>query len=404
MHKALKHKFRQLSAAETRAKLEITYALTPQKVIYILRAANSGSTQSQAKLATEILEKDPDIGYAVGIRQAAVARVPWDIVPPEGNNSAEALSVAKDIRRAVKDILPHPRTGLSSMSNLILELQSALLPGYAVSQINWKPAGAGINGFGYVAQEHFTFGNSLWPRLVRSGKEAEELSEDGWIVHRHLPRPGDLARGGLVRPLAYLYIFKNMMFKDYLRYLEKFGMPHLAVHADQATIDEMGDNLEDLMENWAADGSAVFPTGVNLNITEASKNSLDVYGLFLNQVRKWVDRLVIGQDSTGSAENSNRSTANVHYQVKHEILEGDCAATEDTINIQVLRPLTYFRHGPQAPVPRLKMRCEPPKDLAEWATIIKTMGEAGHEVEDQEQINKLFGMKFRRTAQNEVAK
>ena len=71
-----------------------SWDLDPIKLDSILNSANSGSVKKQSRLANELTERDPAISQAWGVRVAAIAACPWEII---GGDESERDFIEKTL-------------------------------------------------------------------------------------------------------------------------------------------------------------------------------------------------------------------------------------------------------------------------------------------------------------------
>ena len=271
-------------------------------------------------------------------------------------------------------------------------LLTAYLPGFAVVEIVWRPGGRGVVGFQFVPAHHFTFRDSLHaPRLVtHAAPQGEPLPADKFLVHRYRHRPGDVARGGLIRPLAWLYAFKNLNLKDLLRYLEKYGMPFIAARLEDHAFEQERRKIAWLIRNFGSDGGGVFTKATELQVLPQPTGGGELYFRFLDYAERAINKLLLGQTSSSDSRDSNRSTAAVHNLVRHDLLVDDCRALAETIRQHLLRPLVAWNFGAETPVPHLVFRAEAPADREAEARIIEHLARAGYRIAPGE-ITARFG-------------
>lgn len=408
-----------------------------RNVIEVFRNADRGNPVKQARISMEILEKDPDIAQATNTRSDAITGLEWGILPPKNipeNQKALAEEITNFVRDSLQGIKPHPSTGLVGMEGLFKNMQSALMPGYSVNQIWWKDTiGSGIEGFEFFQQDLFTFRDiekdlqSNWPLLITRNNGTQKLvnlkdDPNQWVVHTNTPRSGDMVRGGLIRPSAYIYIMKHYNFKDWKRFLERHGMPFLAFEVDQALLIPNSDDenteaqaanaeflldfekMQDLAENLAGDGSAIFPKGlVEMEFHDSSKSNGVGFEKFQKICEQKIQQLILGQDSTSSSENANRSIGGVHLKVLHSIVAKDCKDISKSIDSQVIAPLVDLNFGGTNLIPRMNFDCKPDEDLKALADWVKALDEANIEVDDLTELEKKFGVKLKRKDIKEVA-
>jgi len=378
---------------------EVSYGITPEDIWPIFRDANQGRTQRQSKLSEEILEKDWDIAQSIQTRTAAVTSAEWDIGPARGSSDSTAISIAEDIKEVVNGIQGNRDENFMTFPQLLTFLAgTAYLPGFSVAEIEWLPGGGDIEGFFGYPSWYFTHQDSSKPKVIlENAFEGKPLDLNKFIIHEFLPRHSDPARGGLIRPLAWLFSFKNLTFKDLLRYVEKFGMPFVfgsVASGDDKVFAKEADKLMDVIENFGSDGGGVFSANTQMEFKDGTNSGGDIYYNFFDLVERKIQQIVLGQTSTSDSKNSNRSTAQVHDLVRHDLTKSDVRILETSINTYLIGPLTENRHGPDAPKPVFKY------DVTSWDqtnlmldAIIKA-NSAGYELEDVNELNRQAGMQF----------
>ena len=366
---------------------DITNDLEPIIVSSIFQSANGGSTRRQSKLTTELLEKAPAMSQAWSVRVASIASCPYEI---KGNDKDKNKFVADSLNK----IRPNYETGLVGFKELLQNLQSAVLHGFSVSETVFENGGSLIKGFRLYNQSLFSFqNNAVVPFYKYDGKEIK-IKLPRWIYHNSTnSRDTEPLRSGLVRPLAYLYSFRRHIIIQLLRGIEKYGipMPWANVPEDLYENSEQRDNLRKMLENWTYDGYAITTDEVELNFPTSSANfDIGTFMGYLEYSEKQIFRLILGQDSTSSADNSNRSTAQVHNLVRQDILSADALAVEETVNNQIIKPLMIATYGDDLKdMPQFKFNLKNSSDIQDIANIVKTLSEAGYSVNREDLENKI---------------
>lgn len=386
---------------QDRLQPELTRQLSPGDVDQILRAANTGDCQRQAKLAREMVEKDWDLAQALQTRVAAVAGTPWELQP--GADTLVGRRIAAFVERALRAAGSVPGDeDLDGFGQLLNHMLTSYLPGYSVNEIVWDEGGRGVLGFQFIEPQFFTLRDSTALRLVTPEQPlGVELPRGKFIVHRYCHRGGDLTRGGLIRPLAWLYVFKNLNVKDLLRFLEKYGMPFLLARLDQAAYDEERHHLAYLIRHFGSDGGGVFTKAAELQVVQPGANQGDVYFKFMDYCERAISKLILGQTSTSDSKDSNRSTAAVHNQVRQDLRVDDCRALAETLRQDLIGPLVRFNFGDDAPVPHLCFQCQPPTDRELESRILVNLHQAGFAV-DPAAVAARFGYPLQAAASSQT--
>jgi phage gp29-like protein len=365
--------------------------LTPADVSNMFVSADNGSTKQQSKIANLLIEKDPAISQAWNVRVASIAACEWEI---EGEN-------ADFVKKTIENITPNYESGLVTFRKLLNALQSAVLHGFQVSEIYWLNGGASIEGFRIYDQSLFSFVDSELPYYndVTNYKEKakNKITFPRWLYHTTIHTGAEPLKAGLVRPLAYLYSFRRHVIIQYLSGIEKYGTPFPMVSVDDSFYEDntIRQRVEEMLENWTANGWGVSPRdAVDITFPASGANfQVETFLTFLDYTEKQIFRLLLGQDSTSSAENSNRSTAQVHNLVRKDLLASDSVAVEETINNQIIRPLIFANFGANAIAPKFKFKFKGISELAEVASLVKTLNECGYEI-DEKQLSEKFGLKL----------
>jgi len=361
--------------------------LDPLKVQSILQSANTGYIRRQSRLASDILERDPAMAQAWSVRVASIAACPWEIVG--GSESQRTF-----LETSLRNIQPSYDTNLSTFTELLQNMQSAVMHGFALAQTRWAAGMSRIEGFEIFAQPLFSYTDSDLPYFVGKGIDSVASSLDQetrltpkfpeWVYHTATnSRDTEPLRSGLVRPLAWLYTFRRHVLIEYMRGIEKYGLPLIQAEVDQFLWEDSTQKqaLDDALANMTYDGYMITPKGsVTLGFpTAQSAFDVMVFDNYLQYSEKQIFRLILGQDSTSSADNSNRSTAQVHNLVRADLLASDAKAHEETVNDQIIKPLFEGEFGLSDVKPRFRFKLKGVSELQEMATVVKTLDEAGYE-------------------------
>lgn len=373
-----------------------TLDLDPKRVLSAFQSANSGYTKRQSRIANELIQKDPSVAQSWGVRVAAISSAKWEVV---GSNEEQNAWV----RRSLLNIQPSTQSGLNSFYELLEYLQSAVMQGFALSTIEWEEGRSAIRGFKTYAQSLFSYQDSDLPYFVGQNQAGQNADKKvyprypEWIYHiANGARQTEPLRAGLVRPLAYLYCFSRLIKQEYLRGLEKYGLPTPAVSIDSSMYDDANEEkqaLKDFWESMTYDGFILYDKDkMEVEFPTAGTFNADDFKAFLEDNKKDIFRLILGQDSTSSADNSNRSTAQVHNLVRGDILASDARAIEETVNNQIIKPLFEGNYGTESERPIFRFRLKGAEELKAIAEFVKTLSEAGYEISEND-LSSRFGMR-----------
>jgi len=398
-----------VTSADEAARLpcDLSWCLDPHALDCMLQEANAGNPQKQARLSAEIVEKDWDVQAALGPRRNALTGLDWTCVPPRGlEDDATAVEIAEEATRMLQGVkggkaIPDGRTTIG-IDGLIAHLATAILPGYALSEILWEAGGGDISGFLAIAAKDIYFPKGRWsPHLQVAGYAATEPQPTipcKFVWHRHNTLSGDPVRGGLIRPLGWMFLFSALGVKSFVRFVEKYGLPFVAARVDKENWDSNRHEIADVVCNFGNDGGAVFGKGVELDIIAAAQSggSGSVQKVLLDYFRDAKTRVILGQLAS-SAEATGMSNGTAQDEVRGDILAADAQSVACSIERDILACWTAWKYGPDAPVPSFSFDLEDEEDLAEVADTVVKLSQAGHQA-DPDWVESKFGIKLASSA------
>lgn len=378
-----------ISKNKDRYQVDQAFDLEPLKIQGIFQSANGGTVRRQSRLANELTEKDPAISQAWSVRVAGIAACPWEIV---GGSEDQR----KFIETTLKNIQPAYDEDLSSFTELLQFMQSAVLHGFALASTEWAAGGSRIEGFRIFAQSLFSYADSDLPFFEGQDGKAKIFPKfPKWVYHTSTnSRAAEPLRSGIVRPLAYLYAFRRHIQIEYLAGLEKYGLPMPFVGVEGLLYDEdnsQKQEIEKMMASMTYNGYALHDKEAMEISFPTSDSGFDVnnFQSFLDLTEKQIFRIILGQDSTSSSDNSNRSTAQVHNLVRGDMLASDAKAVEETVNNQIIKPLFENQFGSSNEKPIFRFKLKGVTELQEMAKVVETLDKAGWEIDEKVLTEKL---------------
>ena len=193
--------------------------LTPVRLAEILREADAGDVLRQMELFEEMEEKDPHLFSQLQTRKNAVTGLDFEIIP-----------FSDDPRdKEIADFIEEQLSSIEGFEDVETDLLDAIGKGFAVSEIVW-----GYDEGRVVVQEIKSRHQKrfFWDSLDDSFKvrtfdnpEGILLQGNKFIVHRYKARSGHPSRAGILRVVAWMYLFKNYDLKDWVSFAEVYGLP-----------------------------------------------------------------------------------------------------------------------------------------------------------------------------------
>lgn len=340
--------------------------LTPQRLAAIMRAAEEGDPTGQAELAEAVEEKYLHYQGVLGTRKRAVARLPITV------------EAASDEEWAQKDAdLVREWLRRDTLRGEIVDILDSLGKGYSFTEILWETGG----GRWWPARlewrdpRWFTFdqADGVTPLLRGDDGQPQPLSPYKWITHRSQTKSGLPVRAGLIRGVAWIYLFQSFGWKDWLTFLSRFGQPfRLGKYGAGATPADK-EQLLRAIRALSGDFGGIIPEGMGIELIEAKvTGNVQVFRELVGECDTRVSIAVLGQNLTTRVEGGSRAASETHDGVRSDIRDADASDLAVTLNRDLVRPLVELNHGRRPAYPRLVITEPDNEDLAELRQSLET--------------------------------
>lgn len=185
----------------------------------------------------------------------------------------------------------------------------------------------------------------------------------------------DPCRGGLIRPLGWLYCFTSFNLKDLLTFIERYGQPFLLVKAASALTDIERNKLAKMIRSFGSAGGGLVSGNADASFLSAPNTTGDIYFNFLRFCGDMITKNLLGQTAS-SGDASGWSKGSAQAQVRQDLLEADCRGLEETISTQLIAHWQRF-NAPQLTSPlRLEIKSAPPADDMKTQEALKMKADA----------------------------
>ncbi|MEW6427318.1 MAG: DUF935 domain-containing protein [Thermodesulfobacteriota bacterium] len=315
--------------------------LTPAKLHRILEDAEQGDIKAQHELFEDMEEKDAQIAADMGKRRELAAELEWQIVPPDN-----ASAVEKKAAEFCNEVF----SGLE-VEDLIIEMASGIGHGWAMLELPWTVS----DGKRIVLQPIFR--PHAWFRLNQDDQNelrlrdlspnGAELWPLGWVQHRHKAKAGYVARSGLLRVLAWPYLFENYAMGDLAELLEIYGIPaRIGTYPRNATDKEKATLLR-AVTSIGHSAAGIIPEGMLIDFKEAADGKGNLFETMLQWCQRAKARAILGSTLTsGTGEGTNTNAlGNVHERSQQSLIRSDVRQYAGTINRDILWPMAALNFG-----------------------------------------------------------
>jgi len=354
--------------------LDIDPSMTPARMRQMLLAAEGGDIAAQAALFERMEERDGELDAHLRTRKAGVAQADWTITPAD--DTAEAERAADFCRDVINDI--------PDVQEAIFDLLDAIPKGFAVQEVEWKHSRSQWSPIRlmYRPQRWFVLaadGRTLQLRGEGFG-DAIDLNPLDFVIHRVRARSGFESRTGLLRSCARAFIVRHFAWKDWLSFGEVYGMPpRIAKLREGVAWDsEEATSLWNAVKSLGMDAYGVMRQGDEIMTLDTPAGEGQIFEMILDRAGREMTLAVLGQLLTsGGEKGGSYALGKVQNQVRWDLILYDAQSLERTLSEQLLRPIAILNLGGETPVPRWNFIVSEPEDLAQLATTVKTLGEAG---------------------------
>jgi phage gp29-like protein len=362
----------------------VVAGLTPAKLSRILRESATGDATAFLKLAEEMEELDPHYRSVLQTRKLAVAGIEPEVV------AAGEDKLSQEVATFVKEIVEAP-----IFADLIMDLLDGLGKGYSVVEIEWDTSGNQWRPQAYVWRDPSGFLFDAKTRTVMEKNEKGEgvpLEPLRFCVHVPKLKSGLPVRGALARLAAWSFLFKNYTVKDWMRFIEVYGMPlRIGKYGANANEDDKR-KLLSALRNMGTDAAAIVPQSAVIEFVQAASGTASqgpVFGQMADYLDKQVSKGVLGQTMT-SDNGSSKAQAEVHNEVRLDIRQSDARQVVMTLARDIIMPAVAVNFGMQKKWPLVRLPVEEPEDMEAWADNAGKMMDRGLAVSVRQVREKLL--------------
>ena len=366
-----------------------TRGVTPDQLAAALREAETpghGASRAYLELAERMEETYLHYLGVLGTRKRAVSGIPIRIEPAD--DSAEAMRDAElakvvfsrdDIDEEIFNILDAVGKGFS-VSEIIWDM----------SENQWMPAAIRSRLPQWFDYDHIA-GREL---LLRSDSDAgnnaggwEPLEPYKMIVHQVQAKSGLPIRGGLARIAAWAWMFQAFGMKDWVRYVEAYGLPlRIGKYGSGASADDKK-VLWRAVRDIAGDAAAIVPESMQLEfVTERSTTGRsEIFRDLINYLDSQISIATVGQTlTTQEGQSGSYALGQVHNLVREDIEDADGKALAGTLRKQLIIPLITLNHGPRKVYPKVIIKRERAAELGVFAEAVSKLVPAGLRIKQEE--------------------
>lgn len=362
----------------------VSAGLTPRKLATMLKAAQEGDAIEYLTLAEEMEEREMHYRSVLSTRKLALAGIE-PTVKPAVEDDEKALEIAADVR----DLVETPE-----FADMLFDLTDGLAKGYSVCEINWQTTADKWKPTSYTWRDprFFKFDKttgSIMRLLDDDNEEGVELPPYKFVKFIPKLKSGLPIRGGLAMLAAWSYVFKSYTQKDWLAFVEAYGLPlRLGKYSAGASKEDI-ETLIRAVANIGTDSAAVVPQSMDIEFVRGGAVGGDrVFTVLVEWIDQQVSKAVLGQTMTADS-GSSEAQSKVHNEVRKDILKADTRQLSVPLNRDIVRPYVDLNHGPQEHYPTVILQVTEAEDVTALVSNVKELVPLGLRVSCSEMSTKL---------------
>jgi len=362
----------------------VASGLSPERLASILQNTKRGDLKAFLELAEEMEERDPHYHAVLSTRKRQVARLKAAVEEDRG--------VDTRVVEAVRELVEAP-----AFRALKKNMVDALGKGFSVCEIMWAQDGGLMKPVAFVWRDpkYFTFDyvSRTEQRLAVLGSiDGAPLPPAKFVVHQPAIKSGIPIRGGYAWLAAWAWLFKQFALKDWMTFLDVYGMPlRVGKYHPGATAEDRR-KLLNAVSRIAVDAAAIIPETMMIEFIEAKGFADRPFATFADYLDKQMSKAVLGQTMTTDAQSGGLAQAKVHDEVRVDILEDDGEEMEITVNRDIVRWFVQINFGASAKAPWVRFPVAEPQDIAIKSTAIATLVKVGLRV-SQANAREIIGVR-----------
>jgi len=354
----------------------VVAGLDPVAMSEILVQAARGFPDRFFALAEEMEERDLHYRSVLGTRKLAITGVAPIVV------AASKSKIDQRIADAVRDVIEEPQFP----DDYTADLLDGLGKGFSAVETIWDRTAREWWPKAYKRrdQRHFLIdqvdGTTLRLKDPDAPTTGIDLPPFKFSIHRPKLKSGLPIRNGLARLAAWAFLFKSYTLKDWMAFLEVYGMPLRVGKFGRGASHEDRRILLQAVRDISTDAAAIIPKEMEIEFIEVQGGSGNgLFGSKAEYLDKQVSKGVLGQ-TMSTDDGSSLSQAQIHENVRHDIARADARQVAVTMNRDLIRPFVDLNYGPQRRYPTVVIPITENEDIKTMAESVERLVDRGLEI------------------------
>ncbi len=339
------------------------------------------------RIATvEDIKLDPHVSSYIQSRTSGVTSQLWEVQSTDDDKQIlELVQMVFDnlpIRKIIEDIVNAPLYGYQPLEVMYVE-----------QEVNGKllilPTDVVAKPFSWFL---FDKDNILKLRTLEN-QEGEDLPPMKFLCPQNKASYNNPYGESVLSKCLWSIIFKKGGLTFWVKFTEKFGMPHFVGKTDKLADSDDFDEFVDMLDELVQDGSAVISTEDEIEVLSgASSISVNVYKELLSFCNAEISKAILSQTLTTDIGNTGSyAAAQTHDAVRMEVVDADKSLVQDTFNL-LIRWIVDINFGKNIKAPKFVIYQEEDVD-APLADVVQKLASTNQIQFTEQFFTSRFGFK-----------
>lgn len=333
-----------------------------------LLIASSGSNKA---VTFSNAKNDAHIWAVIQTRKSGVLSQMFEIQGDDTNKQyipfIEKIFDNLDVRKIIEDILDAPLIGFQAMEiywqKVFIDNKQRIIP----RQVIAKPQ----DWFFFDSNNQIRFNN-------KATLQGELLKPKKFLIVQHQASYDNPYGDAILSKCLWPLVFKKGGMTFWLKFTEKFSMPHLVGKTDAVSGSEDYAEFETQLDNLIQDASAVINNTDSIDILNpGSSLNVNIYDALLSFCNSEISKAILSETLTTEIGNTGSYAASqTHNSVLQTVIGSDKYLVESTMN-QLIAWVVEINFGKEITPPKFVMYMEEDVDkpLAEVVDLITKNGQ-----------------------------
>lgn len=343
------------------------------QVLAIIKELERGQLSNPAALEST-MRRDDRITGCLQSRTRALGALPF--VPETADDSPKARELADDVQLNFWRWF--------SPTDVAEVMAHGLLLGQCFGRIEWEVLDGKWNpSLKIWNQENFYWDWTARHWKVRTAEGVFEVTPGDGQWFQFAPFGFDWSfRQGLMRNLFLHWMARQWGWRDWGRWSEVYGSPIRALKTPAGVDEEYANRFVDELAVGGSGGAIRLPQGATkdeggyeLELLEAKSTGSAGFKDYLHGADAAIAVAILGQTLTTEVTGASLAAAQVHKQIRNDILKGDAQSLGKFFQEQILRPWAEFNFGAGDLAPTPCWNTEPPEDKESVGKSLTAVGQ-----------------------------